>query len=68
MARCEELAQLAETEPHQVIRQSFAERYRRLIGVDPSRRQELREALERIRAGGRMPVQDVLDVLNGRQD
>lgn len=47
------------------LRRSFAERYRRLIGVDPSRRQEFRSALERIRAGGRMPVQDVLEVLNG---
>jgi hypothetical protein len=56
----EEIAQLAERNMG-LIRQQFADRYRALIGVFPERREEFRNALGRVEAGGGMPVADLLD-------
>jgi hypothetical protein len=58
------LAQSWEREPSQLLRQDFADRYRRLFGVSPAHHAELRAALERVRDGGGMPLADVIDVLN----
>lgn len=41
----ESIAQEAETAASERLRVAYAERYRRLIGVPPSRRREFREAL-----------------------
>ena len=59
-----DLAELYETEQSPRLRQRFADRYRRLIGVHPEQRKEFRAALERVLAGGGMPVEDVIDLIN----
>lgn len=45
-------------------REKFAASYRRLVGVHPEHRQEFREALERIRDGGGMPVDELIAEFN----
>jgi hypothetical protein len=68
LARLDQFGHLAESwqhEPSQLLRQGFADRYRRLFGVSPASHAEFRAALERVRGGGGMPVADVIDVLNG---
>ena len=47
-------------------REQFAASYRRLVGVHPDDRHEFREALDRIRDGGGMPVNDLVDTFNRR--
>ena len=47
-------------------REQFAASYRRLVGVHPDDRHEFREALERIRDGGGMPVNDLVSTFNRR--
>ena len=64
----ERLADRCEREVSPSLRAEYADRYRELIGVDPNQRGEFRAALERIDAGGRMPVQDVIDLLRKRYD
>ena len=49
MNRCEDLARLAETEHLLTTRQHCADRYRELIGVNPSLRHALRRELQQIR-------------------
>ena len=60
----EDLAVLAETEECRRLRRQLADRYRSLIGVDPQHREGLRSAMQRVRAGGGMPVRDVVDLIN----
>lgn len=45
-------------------RNKIAESYRRVIGVHPDFRQQLRAALERVRENGRVPVSDVVHSIN----
>ena len=69
LARMEQLESLAtqgEQEAVGLFRSEYAAKYRQIIGVHPSQRSELQEALRRIQAGGGIPVQDVLDVLSQR--
>lgn len=63
MQQFHDLAHRFEQKASAHLRQEYAERYRRVIGVHPAAREEFRQALERICAGGRMPVQDVIAVL-----
>lgn len=60
------LAERSEAEPSPHLQAVFAGRYREIIGVPPERRTEFREALERVRDGGGMDVQDVLDLIRLR--
>ena len=60
----EEAAVLAESEGPPVLRRHLSERYRAAVGVRPEDRGELRSALERVKAGGGMPVQDVVNSIN----
>jgi hypothetical protein len=48
------------------LQAEYARRYRELIGIGPDQREEFRAALERVRAGGGMSVQDVIDLLRIR--
>ena len=50
----------------QSLRQEFAARYRELIGVHPAQRDEFREALDLVKEGGGMSVQDVVELLRIR--
>jgi len=59
----EDLAALHEEETCNVLKARFAERYRELIGVHPDNRDQLREAMERVRDGGGADVADVIDGL-----
>jgi hypothetical protein len=59
----EDLAGLHAEETCHLLKARFAERYRELIGVHPDRRDELREAMERVRDGGGAEVADVIDGL-----
>jgi hypothetical protein len=64
-----DLARLAENHQVAAIRQRLRKRYRDVVGVDPERRDELRAALERIKAGGGASVEDVVDLINrGHQE
>jgi hypothetical protein len=56
----EDLAALAEEETDEALRRTFAERYRRLVGILPHQRKEFRRGLERIEAGSGMPVGDLV--------
>jgi hypothetical protein len=67
LARLDQFGHLAEAwkrEESQLLREGFADRYRRLFGVSPASHAAFRAALERVRDGGGMPVADVIDVLN----
>ena len=59
----EDRAELYETEHSPTLRRHHAERYRELVGVYPENRWELREALERIDAGGGSSVADTIDLI-----
>lgn len=65
--RNEDVAGWAESIVPDVLRPSFARRYRELIGVPPERRGELRAALERIRDGGGGDVADVLAAIQANE-
>jgi hypothetical protein len=67
MALVEDMGVLADTEASPRLRRKFAAQYRRVIGVNPERRRELRIALEGVKAGGGRPVADVIDSIN-RED
>lgn len=56
--------ELWQTETCPALRQHFAQQYRRMVGVDPSRHDEFRQALERIRDGGGMPVAHLMTAFN----
>ena len=60
----EDLGVLVETERCPRLRRSLADQYRRTIGVAPECREELRIALETIKAGGGMPVEDVVYLID----
>jgi hypothetical protein len=60
------LAERWEAEASPSLRAEYAKRYRELIGVEPNLRDEFHAALERIEAGGGMPVADVIDLLRMR--
>jgi hypothetical protein len=64
MALVEDLGVLADTETCPRLRRQLTERYRRAIGVNPQTRRKLQAALERVKAGGGMPVADVIDLVN----
>src|SRR5262249_9805234 len=54
-----DLAELHDTEPCPRLRQSFAERYRKLIGVHPDLRERFRAGLERLRVTGMISVEEL---------
>lgn len=56
----EELAACHDAEPCAQLRQRYAERYRRAVGVAPHRREELRAALQQLGETGRRPVAEIL--------
>lgn len=60
----EEAAACAESDGLSILRLNLKNRYRAVVGVNPEHREELRAALERVRAGGRMAVADVIDLIN----
>jgi len=60
----EDLAVLVDTEDCAALRRQMADQYRAAVGVSPKHRQELRAAMERVKAGGGMPVADVVDLVN----
>ena len=62
----EGLAERCEREQSPSLRSEYARRYRTVIGVLPEQRQEFRLAMERVRDGGGMSVQDVLDLMRIR--
>lgn len=66
VAAFEDVAEIYEAATIAEDRKQFAEAYRRLVGIHPENRQEFCEALERIRDGGGLPVQDLIDILNRR--
>ena len=66
VAAHEDVAEIYEAATIASDRQKFAEAYRRLVGVHPEQRQEFCEALGRIRDGGGLPVQDLIEMLNRR--
>ncbi len=66
VAAHEDVAEIFDTETVPTERQQFAESYRRLVGVHPDDRHEFRQALERIRDGGGMPVDDLIEAFNRR--
>lgn len=66
VAAFEDVAEIYEAATIAEDRKKFAEAYRRLVGIHPENRQEFREALERIRDSGGLPVQDLIDILNRR--
>ena len=63
----EDVAEVFDSETVPAERQQFAESYRRLVGVHPADRHEFRQALERIRDGGGLPVGDLIAVFNSRR-
>lgn len=63
----ERLAQTCDQMTAQSLREQFAESYREVIGVYPDQREEFRQALERVKAGAGMTVQDVIDLLRIRR-
>jgi len=62
----EGLAERYEREKSASLRAEYAASYRKVIGVDPEQRHEFRDAMERVREGGGMSVQDVIDLLRMR--
>ena len=60
----EDLADLHDTEESPRLRQQFAERYRRLIGVHPDLRAEFRTALHNILNDGGGAVDDVIELIH----
>ena len=63
----EECAGWHDAETYTEIRRKLAESYRKAIGVHPDKRRELRKALEGVRDGGGMPVDDVIQSLRCRR-
>lgn len=57
---------LWQTETCPALRTFFATEYRRLVGVDPIHHDEFKEALESIRDGGGMRVDEVAAIINRR--
>jgi hypothetical protein len=62
-----DLAELHDTETCPRLRRSFADKYRKVIGVFPHQREALRAGLERIRDGGKMSVNDLIAALDSAQ-
>ncbi len=60
MELASEYADLREAEACPRLRAHFAAQYRRMIGVDPTKRDDLAVALRGIRDGGRRSVDEVL--------
>ena len=60
----EEAATLAESDGPPILQRHLENRYRAAVGVSPEHREELRSAMEQVKAGGGMPVADVIDLLN----
>ncbi len=63
MDLAEDLGVLSDSEECPRLRRTLAEQYRQVIGVAPQYREQLRIALERVKAGGGMPVADVVDLM-----
>jgi hypothetical protein len=66
MTLYEDLAEMWERETDAELRRDFAQLYRDAIGVDVERREEFREAMERIKQGSTMVVKDVVAILGGQ--
>jgi hypothetical protein len=64
----EDLAGMWERETDAELRRDFAQLYRDAIGVDVERREQFREAMERIKQGSTMVVQDVVAILGGQSN
>ena len=62
----EGLAALCERERSPSLQAEYAASYRKVIGVSPEQRHEFRDAMERVRGGGGMSVQDVVDLMRRR--
>ena len=60
----EEAAALAESDGPPILQRHLQNRYRAAVGVSPKQRGELRSAMERVKAGGGMPVADAIDLIN----
>lgn len=56
----EHIAQQADDAQTARLRQVFAALYRKLVGIDPADREELREWLEHVRQDGHRPVADMI--------
>ena len=54
------------TETCPALKKHFAEQYRRVVGVHPSKHNEFKQGLERIRASGGMSVADLVASCNRR--
>lgn len=63
-----DLAALHDEARDRSLRAIYAAQYRRLIGVSPSNRQAFQAALERIVAGGRQSIADVLTAFPAGHD
>ena len=63
MDLAEDYADLWETEVEEGMRRFYAEKYRTFIGVPLERREELRAAMEEIKASGKGTVQGALERL-----
>ena len=59
----EDLAALSEDETCPELQGRFSSRYRQVVGVAPAERREFQAALERIKAGGGMSVEDLIDLM-----
>ena len=59
-----DIAEFYESETITRYRESYANSYRRIVGIHPADRDEFREALIHIRDGGGVPVAEVIDILN----
>jgi hypothetical protein len=66
MTLYEDLTGMWERETDAELRRDFAQLYRDVIGIDVERREEFREAMERIKQGSTMVVQDVVAILGGQ--
>lgn len=63
----EDLAQQSAEATTERIRAHLADRYRRIVGVLPARRQHLKAALERIRDGENLSVKEAIARVNQTQ-
>ena len=60
----EEAAAWGESDGPPILQRHLENRYRAVVGVNPEHRQELQSAMEQVKAGGGMPVADVIDLIN----
>ena len=67
LGRSEGLANRFEAETVPVLRQALADKYSAIVGIHPSQRTQLREALECIRSGSRQTIAILRELLNADQ-